>query len=95
MTGERKRKPVVPTGCLAATPGVLEDIPLSELLAALERHMRRDWGDVCEADWKANDRALENGGRLLSAYKSKSGMKFWIITEADRSHTTILMPSEY
>ena len=95
MTGERKRKPVVPTGCLAATPGVLEDIPLSELLAALERHMRRDWGDVCEADWKENDNALKNGERLLSSYHAENGTKFWIITEGDRSYTTILLPSEY
>ena len=82
-------------GRVVATPGVLGAVPRSELFAALERHMRRDWGDVCEADWRANDRALKIGERLLSSYKSNDGVKFWIITEWDRSSTTFLLPSEY
>lgn len=82
-------------GRVVATPGVLGAVPRSELFAALERHMRRDWGDVCEADWRANDRALKIGERLLSSYKSNDGVKFWIITERDRSSTTFLLPSEY
>ena len=82
-------------GRVVAKPGVLGAVPLQELLAALERHTRRDWGDVCEADWKANDRALKIGERLLSSYRASNGTKFWIITEWDRSYTTILLPSEY
>lgn len=81
-------------GRLVATPAVLDAVPRPELLAALRRHMRCDWGDVSKADWKENDWALKNGERLLSSYKSKNGVKFWIITEADRSYTTILLPSE-
>ena len=80
---------LVKVGRLVATPGVLE------LFAALERHMRKDWGEVCEEDWMENDRALKSGDRLLSSYKSKYDVKFWIITERGRSHTTILLPSEY
>ncbi len=95
MSDKRSRKPVVPTGRLAATPAVLDAVPKPELLAAFQRHMRGDWGIVSEADWKANDQALKSGERLLSAYKSSSGTKFWIITERDRSYTTILLPSEY
>lgn len=95
MTDKRNRKSSIPTGHLVATPGVLGAIPKPELLAAFRRHMGNDWGDVCEADWKQNDWALKNGERLLSSYKSKNGVKFWIITEWDRSYTTILLPSEY
>lgn len=82
-------------GRLAATPAVLEEIPQPELMAALKRHMRCDWGNICEADRRANDLALKTGERLLSSYKSGSGTKFWIITEGNRSYTTILLPSEY
>lgn len=86
---------LVKVGRLVATPGVLNAVPRPELFAALERHMRKDWGEVCEEDWKENDRALKSGDRLLSSYKSKYDVKFWIITERGRSHTTILLPSEY
>lgn len=86
---------LVPIGRLAATPAVLEKIPRPELMAALKRHMRCDWGNVCEVDRRANDLALKTGERLLSSYRSGSGTKFWIITEGDRSYTTILLPSEY
>lgn len=84
-----------PTGRLVATPAVLDEVPKPELLAAFQRHMRGDWGEVSEADWAANDCAVQNGDRLLSAYKSNAGVKFWVITEADRSYTTILLPSDY
>ena len=57
--------------------------------------MRCDWGNLCEADRKQNDWALKNGERLLSSYRASNGTKFWIITEWDRSYTTILLPSEY
>lgn len=86
---------VVKIGQLAVTPAVLEAVPVPELMTALRRHMRCDWGDVCEADRKENDRALRNGERLLSSYRAKNGTKFWIITEADRSVTTILLPEDY
>ncbi len=82
-------------GQLLATPAVLETVPKPELLAAYKRHMSCDWGDVCKEDWRQNDWALKNAERLLSVYHSSDGTKFWIITEWDRSVTTILLPSDY
>lgn len=82
-------------GRLVATPMALEEIPANEWQAALCRHLRCDWGAVCERDWNANDDAVQSGERLLSAYTTKTGVKFWFITEADRSATTILLPEEY
>jgi len=62
---------------------------------ALYRHSKGDWGEVCEEDEAANDSALKNDQRLLSVYKSASGTKFWVITEWDRSVTTVLLPEDY
>jgi hypothetical protein len=62
---------------------------------ALARHQSGDWGEVCESDWKTNDDAIKNGFRVLSVYTGADDDKFWIITEADRSYTTVLMPSDY
>lgn len=77
------------------TPGVRDGIPPSELMQALRRHARGDWGDLDPEDLKANDASLRDGSRLLSAYHAKDGTKFWVITEADRSMTTALLPEEY
>lgn len=82
-------------GQMVMTPGARDAIPPSEMMHALRRHARGDWGDLCEEDRKANDHAVRGGSRLLSAYHSKGGVKFWIITEADRSTTTVLLPDEY
>lgn len=65
-----------------------------EVTRCVVRHKTGDWGDLCEEDKKENDFALEHGYRLLSAYKV-GDEKIWIITEADRSVTTILLPEEY
>ena len=65
------------------------------LLPYLIRHSQCDWGDLCQEDKESNNYALENGERLLSAYKLRDGEKIWIITEWDRSVTTILFPSDY
>ena len=64
------------------------------VLKSLRRHRANDWGEMDEEDKKANDEALEMGGRLFSAYESRLG-KIWIITEWDRSATTVLFPDEY
>ena len=82
-------------GRLFTTPGVLERVAGDAVLAALGRHVRGDWGDVDAEDRAANDRALEEGTRVLSSYRDAAGVKFWVITEADRSSTTVLLPSEY
>ena len=65
-----------------------------EVLTALKRHASGDWGDLCPEDSLANDEALLHGGRLFSAY-GQGNSRFWIITEADRSVTTVLLPSDY
>jgi hypothetical protein len=83
------------TDQIAATPGVTKALALTEILPALLRHLSGDWGDLDAEDKAANDQSLIDGSRLLSAYHSAKGIKFWIITEADRSVTTVLLPSEY
>ena len=82
-------------GQIVATPHVLKIVPEEEIFAALLRHQNCDWGDVCPQDKWANDRAVKGGERLLSVYHSKDGVKFWIITERDRSATTVLLPEDY
>jgi hypothetical protein len=94
MTTESK-DPRFQLGQLFATPNALGQVSHEDIQAALERHLRCDWGEVCKDDWKANDQALLDDTRLLSVYKSATGEKFWIITEADRSLTTVLMPEDY
>ena len=84
-----------PLGKLLMTPGVHAQVPPSEMTQALRRHARGDWGDVDPDDIGVNDRSLLDGSRLLSVYKTKTGVKFWIITEADRASTTVLLPDEY
>jgi hypothetical protein len=97
MIAPRKTPKTFPLGRIVATPGALEAINDSGETPAkfLGRHATCDWGDVSEDDWQANDEALEQGDRLLSAYHTANGVKLWIITEADRSATTILLPEEY
>lgn len=84
-----------PMGRILATPGALRAVRSDEITDALNRHRSGDWGDICHADKLRNDEALKSGGRLLSAYHASNRRKFWIITEADRSATTVLLPSEY
>ncbi|HSH96093.1 MAG TPA: hypothetical protein VK968_18245 [Roseimicrobium sp.] len=84
-------------GQLVATPGAIHAMAAAgqdpaELLA---RHRSGDWGEVPPEDWQANNDALLVGNRVLSAYLLKDGTRLWVITEADRSVTTILLPDEY
>lgn len=87
--------PKFPLGRLLATPNALARIPPPEIQEALGRHHSGDWGDLCQEDKEANDAALIQGARLFSAYHTRSGTKFWIITEADRSVTTALLLEDY
>ena len=80
-------------GQTVATPGALAAIPPDEIQAALRRHQRGDWGDLDEEDRRENEWSLANGFRLV--YRSKPGVKFLIITEHDRSVTTVLLPDQY
>jgi hypothetical protein len=80
---------------LVATPGALGTLSRADIEEALRRHLAGDWGDLSDADRAENDAALEYGDRLLSAYQATDGQKFWVLTEADRSVTTVLLPDEY
>jgi len=82
-------------GRVVATAHAAHTIPPDEILKALSRHVRGDWGDVGKDDRKENEISLKEGFRLLSVYRTETGVKFWIITEADRSVTTVLMPEDY
>lgn len=84
-----------PLGCPVSTPGALETLHPEDIYRCLLRHAQGDWGDCGEEDRQENELALEQGFRLFSVYRDRNGTKFWIITEADRSATTILLPSEY
>jgi hypothetical protein len=79
------------------TPGALDAIEAAHQSAThyLTRHQRGDWGTVCPEDAALNDEAAARGGRILSAYTTPLGTRLWVITEADRQVTTILLPSEY
>lgn len=84
-----------PLGMLVQTPGSRDVLDVRDVRIALARHERCDWGDCCPDDIAANNDALNTGGRLLSAYTDRMGIWLWIITEADRSATTVLLPDEY
>ncbi len=84
-------------GRLVATPGALEAMEEAGQMARefLARHIAGDWGDLSEDDKRENDFSATRRLRILSAYHTRRGVKLWIITEADRSATTILLPEEY
>jgi len=81
-------------GRVVATPGALDLLTRWDLDDLLRRHHRGDWGELDGHDRRANERALRDGARLLSSYPVGDG-KVWIITEADRSSTCVLLPEEY
>lgn len=84
-------------GRVVATPAALATLEQYRVsaLSLLERHVQGDWGDVCAEDAVENQWALGGGGRLLSSYAVAESVKVWIITEADRSVTTLLLPEDY
>lgn len=84
-----------PLGQIVATPNALGRLSPTDVSTAIQRHQSGDWGDVDGEDRLANDHALIEGTRLLSVYRSFTGETFWVITEADRSVTTVLMPEDY
>jgi hypothetical protein len=88
-----------PLGQVVITPTALAAISTSAIVTALYRHHRRDWGDVDAEDRKSNDEAAaatgDEAGRVLSVYHDGPTKAFWIITEWDRSVTTVLLPEEY
>ena len=92
-----KPPPKFQLGEIVATPGARDAMAEAGQSPDffLDRHANGDWGQVDQEDWQLNDEALKDGTRLLSAYTTLKGVKIWIITEHDRSATTILLPSDY
>ncbi|MBM4091908.1 MAG: hypothetical protein FJ276_21130 [Planctomycetes bacterium] len=90
-------KPKFPLGRVLATPGALAALADSSQLPRefLRRHALGDWGELSDADTEANEEGLVHDDRLLSSYRTRLGVRIWIITEADRSSTTLLLPEEY
>jgi hypothetical protein len=84
-----------PLGQLYFTREAMAQVKHEDMIAALNRYSKGDWGILCDEDKDANKQALRYGSRILSAYKDRNGITFWIITEADRSATTVLLPDDY
>ena len=93
---DRPQTTRLPLGHVVATPGALDVARAHglDVVGLLHRHRDGDWGAVSDHDAQANDHAVVYGARVLSAYETAGG-RLWIITEADRSATTVLLPSEY
>ena len=89
--------PLFPAGTIVATPGALALLEEAKRSPSefLSRHLRGDWGDLCPEDKAENELSLKHDFRLLSSYPVTETDTLWIITEADRSVTTLLLPSEY
>jgi hypothetical protein len=84
-------------GQVVATPGALREFEASgeTPFSYLQRHLVGDWGDLKPEDIRENEFSLRAGLRIMSVYKLKSGVGIWVITEADRSSTCLLLPEEY
>lgn len=90
-------RPKFPLGRMVATPAALDALAKSgdSAQALVMRHVTGDFGTVCREDWKANEDAIANGERIFSAYVLKDETKVWVITEADRGSTCVLLPEDY
>ena len=89
------RKVQFSLGQTVITPGAQETLHPDDVGDALRRHERGDWGDVSEEDRAENEISLKSKFRILSSYRDRKGTVFWIITESDRSVTTVLLPEDY
>jgi hypothetical protein len=91
------RRPLFSLGHVVATPGALEAFATTgeQITHYVAMHQCGEWGDVDCDDIRANERALQDGSRLLSAYHLHDGTKIWIWTEADRASTCVMLPDEY
>ncbi len=89
--------PLFELGIVVATPGALRALEMNSVQPneLIFRRLMGDWGDLGEDDKALNDQAIEDGSRILSAYELSDGNRIWIITESDRSATTLLLPEEY
>jgi hypothetical protein len=89
------RRVLFPLGKVVITRNAAAELPPTDVMNALNRHAQGDWGEVGEEDRISNELALVEDTRLLSVYHATTGQKLWIITEHDRSITTILLPEDY
>ena len=87
--------PPFPLGYIVITANAENQLNPDHIATALHRHAQGDWGDLCEEDRQQNEDALRQGSRLFSSFRLMGDVTFWIITEADRSVTTILLPNDY
>lgn len=92
---ERIEIAVLRLGRTVITANALGTLDMEDVLECTRKHASGDWGDVCDEDKASNDEAVLEGLRVLSAYRDRNGTKFWIITEHDRSYTTVLLPEDY
>lgn len=90
-------KALFPLGRVVATPGAIEALEKAQTSAweLLSRHVAGQFGEIDAEDWQANLDAIKQDARILSAFTLKTGERLWAITEADRSSTCLLKPSEY
>ena len=84
-----KATPLFSLGYLSITDSAFCELFPAEIESAVKRHCRGDWGMQNGEDWQAHDRALQLHGQILSTYQSSTGTKFWIVTERDRSFTSV------
>ena len=82
-------------GRTVITRNALDRLHPEDVRLSLKRHANCDWGECCPDDATENELSLKEGFRLLSVYSDRNKIKFWIITEADRSSTTVLLPEDY
>jgi hypothetical protein len=87
--------PKFPMGDMVITPGAIAGLDQISVKLAIARHASGDWGGLDEHDRTVNENSLRDGGTLVSIYKDSRGVKFYVITEYDRSRTTVLLPEEY
>jgi hypothetical protein len=95
MSASASPKAKLRLGRIVMTHNAMNCLSEEDIFRAIQRHQAGDWGDVPEKDRSANDHALVSSTRILSAYRTPHGITFWLITEADRSTTTVLLPEDY
>ena len=97
MKNQKEKPPIFSLGDIRITKGAQAELPARAVTSAtlLERHVTGNWSNLSASDIQANRAAVRDGGRIFSSYRIAPTVRIWIITEADRASTTILLPDEY
>jgi hypothetical protein len=90
-----KTKDKFSLGVIVMSSDVANEVGRATIRDAINRHAKGDWGEVCKEAWEENELAIIKGRRLLSSYRNDEGKRFWILTEADRTSTTVMIPEDY